>query len=152
MRRCQLIQTAPSTVVVRLEAEDRSAAWQRVASRLRTYLASQGLRDAHVELAADPIRAVASFARSEAKSHGTWVWASPRDDLPHQRSPCPAKCLILPAWPPPTRPCSSAPASAAPATPGPPAPRWRSRHASWRAGFTATACCTDQLSSLDTAG
>jgi phenylacetate-CoA ligase len=56
VRRCQLIQTAPSTVVVRLEAEDRSAAWQRVAARLRTYLASQGLRDAHVELAADPPR------------------------------------------------------------------------------------------------
>jgi phenylacetate-CoA ligase len=57
VRRCQLIQTGPAALTVRLEAVtagEADAVWQAVQQRLRTYLASQGLATVTIERASEP--------------------------------------------------------------------------------------------------
>ncbi len=54
---CQLIQTAPLTLTVRLEvvtSDEADAVWQTVQQRLRTYLAAQGLAMVTIERATEP--------------------------------------------------------------------------------------------------
>lgn len=57
VRRCQLIQTGPATLTVRLEAVTagkEDAVWQVVEPRLRSYLAAQGLASVTIERATEP--------------------------------------------------------------------------------------------------
>lgn len=56
-QRYQIIQTAPATIAVRLEAaagHDASAVWEAVAARLRGYLSAQGLPGVAVQRSLDP--------------------------------------------------------------------------------------------------
>ena len=57
VRRCQLIQTGPATLTVRLEAVmagQTDAVWQVVEPRLHTYLSTQGLASVTIERASEP--------------------------------------------------------------------------------------------------
>lgn len=57
VRRCQLIQTGPATLTVRLEAVaagKEDAVWQVVEPRLHTYLAAQGLASVTIERDSEP--------------------------------------------------------------------------------------------------
>lgn len=57
VRRCQLIQTGPATLTVRLEAVtagQTDAVWQVVEPRLHTYLSAQGLASVTIERASEP--------------------------------------------------------------------------------------------------
>ena len=58
VQRCQVIQTGPATLRIRLEmahGADDGQVWAAVADRLRDYLAMRGLPRASVERAAEPV-------------------------------------------------------------------------------------------------
>ncbi|HET6530001.1 MAG TPA: AMP-binding protein [Actinoplanes sp.] len=54
VRRCQLVQTGPATLRVRLEPYPGADPWTDVARRLRAFLAEQGAPDAGIERASEP--------------------------------------------------------------------------------------------------
>jgi phenylacetate-coenzyme A ligase PaaK-like adenylate-forming protein len=57
IRRCQVIQTAPEVLTIRIEAvpgSDSLGVWEGVVHRMRNYLSAQGLPSVKVEKAQDP--------------------------------------------------------------------------------------------------
>jgi phenylacetate-CoA ligase len=57
IRRCQVIQTAPEVLTIRIEAvpgSDSLGVWEGVVHRMRNYLSAQGLPSVKVERAQDP--------------------------------------------------------------------------------------------------
>lgn len=84
VRRCQVIQTGPTTLRVRLEVVpegDEQSVWDTMTRRLRDYVSAQGLPLIGVERAAEPPR------RDPATGKFRQVWADVGNDLGPRATP-----------------------------------------------------------------